>query len=86
MEPVSKSHRKTNVLISFVFADSEYMLPIDQAKNSGSIRFNGQDIPTVPVSSYVRALEITNILKEWILKGEFLLTEPQVMLPTIKRN
>lgn len=53
---------------------------------SGSIRFNGRDVPTVPVSSYVRALEIANILKEWILKGEFLLTEPQVMLPTVKRN
>jgi len=33
----------------------------------------------------VRALEIANILKDWITKGEFLLTEPQVMLPTVKR-
>jgi len=53
---------------------------------SGSIRVNGKDIPSVPLSSHVRALEIANILKGWIEKGEFLLTEPQVMLPTVKRS
>jgi uncharacterized protein (DUF39 family) len=35
------------------------------------------------LSSYVRALEIARILKGWIEKGEFLLTEPQEMLPTV---
>jgi uncharacterized protein (DUF39 family) len=49
---------------------------------SGTIRLNGQDIPTVPISSYVRALEIAHLLKTWIEKREFLLTEPQNMLPT----
>jgi uncharacterized protein (DUF39 family) len=53
---------------------------------SGTIKFNGQDVPTVPISSHVRALEIANILKDWIEKGEFLLTEPQVMIPTVKKN
>jgi uncharacterized protein (DUF39 family) len=53
---------------------------------SGTIRFNGQDIPAVPLSSYVRALEIARILKGWIEKGEFLLTEPQEMLPTVERK
>jgi len=53
---------------------------------SGSIRFNGKDVPTVPLSSHVRAQEIAGILKGWIEKGEFLLTEPQVMLPTAKRS
>lgn len=48
---------------------------------SGSIRFNGQEVPTAPLSSYVRALEIAHILKDWIEKGEFLLTEPQEPLP-----
>ncbi|MDY6971440.1 MAG: homocysteine biosynthesis protein [Thermodesulfobacteriota bacterium] len=49
---------------------------------SGVIRVNGQDVPTVPLSSYTRALEIARLLKGWIEKGEFLLTEPQEMLPT----
>lgn len=53
---------------------------------SGSIRFNGKDVPTVPVSSHIRALEIANVLKTWIEKGDFLLTEPQVMIPTVKKR
>lgn len=53
---------------------------------SGSIQFNGQDVPTVPLSSYVRALEISNLLKQWIEKGEFLLTAPQVNIPTVGRR
>ena len=52
---------------------------------SGSLKFRGQDIQTVPLSSHTRALEIAQILKEWIEKGQFLLTEPQVMLPTVER-
>lgn len=51
---------------------------------SGQIRFNGKDVPTVPISSHVRAVEIADILKTWIEKGNFFLTEPQVMLPTVK--
>jgi uncharacterized protein (DUF39 family) len=53
---------------------------------SGSISFNGQEVPTVPVSSYPRALEIARILKDWIKKGEFLLTEPEEMIPTASRR
>ena len=53
---------------------------------SGTIMFNGTEVPTVPVSSWVRAMEIAEILKTWIEKGQFLLTEGQVMLPTVKRN
>jgi len=48
---------------------------------SGAIRFNGQNIPTVPMTSYVRSREIAAILKEWIEKGEFYLTQPQDKLP-----
>ncbi len=47
---------------------------------SGTVRFNGQDIPTVPLSSYPRAVEISTILKKWIENGDFLLSEPQAML------
>jgi uncharacterized protein (DUF39 family) len=48
---------------------------------SGTIRFNGQEVSTAPVSSYTRALEIARALKDWIEQGEFLLAEPQELLP-----
>jgi uncharacterized protein (DUF39 family) len=49
---------------------------------SGSITLNGQSVPTVPLSSIVKARGIANTLKEWISKGEFLLGEPQMLLPS----
>ena len=49
---------------------------------SGFIRVNGQEIPSVPVSSHKRALEIADILKDWVEKGELLLTQPQETLPS----
>jgi len=48
---------------------------------SGSINVKGKKVPTVPLSSHVKAAEIANILKEWISKGKFLLGEPQFTLP-----
>ena len=48
---------------------------------SGTIKFNGREVPTVPLSSHIRALEIANILKDWIENGNFLLTQPHVLLP-----
>ena len=48
---------------------------------SGSIKFQGKDIPSVPLSSIVRAREIAETLKEWISKGEFELGKPQFTLP-----
>ncbi|MGA2225266.1 MAG: homocysteine biosynthesis protein [Syntrophobacteraceae bacterium] len=52
---------------------------------SGTIRVEGREIPTVPLSSYVRAKEIAEFLKSWIVKGEFILGEPQNMLPSVPR-
>jgi uncharacterized protein (DUF39 family) len=52
---------------------------------SGNKRNKDQDVPTVPLSSYVRALEIAQILKAWIEAGAFTLAEPQEMLPTAER-
>lgn len=49
---------------------------------SGHIKFRGEEVHTVPLSSIVRAREIAEILKEWILKGEFLIGEPQFTLPS----
>jgi uncharacterized protein (DUF39 family) len=48
---------------------------------SGTIAVNGESVPTVPLSSIVRAREIADILKGWIQKGRFLLGEPQMLLP-----
>jgi uncharacterized protein (DUF39 family) len=52
---------------------------------SGTIRVEGREIPTVPLSSYVRAKEIAEILRNWIEKGEFVLGEPQNMIPSVPR-
>ena len=48
---------------------------------SGTVSINGESIPTVPLSSVVRAREIAGILKEWIQGGSFLIGEPQMTLP-----
>jgi uncharacterized protein (DUF39 family) len=51
---------------------------------SGSIAVQGKDVRTAPLSSYSRAVEIATILKEWIQKGEFLLTEAVAPLPGVE--
>ncbi len=48
---------------------------------SGQIKLRGKEIPTASLSSYPRAVEIANVLKEWIKSGKFLLTEPVAPLP-----
>jgi uncharacterized protein (DUF39 family) len=49
---------------------------------SGSIQIKGRTIKTAPLSSYKKARQIASILKEWIVRGEFLLNEPAVPLPS----
>jgi uncharacterized protein (DUF39 family) len=49
---------------------------------SGSFRFNGREVQSVPLSSMPRAREIADILKSWIRAGKFFLGEPQHFLPT----
>jgi len=51
---------------------------------SGKIRVRGKNVPTASLSSYSRAVEITTTLKEWILSGKFLLTEPVAPLPGVE--
>ena len=48
---------------------------------SGTITIEGQEVPTVPLSSLVRAREIAQLLKSWIQAGQFLLGEPVELLP-----
>lgn len=49
---------------------------------SGLIEVNGQEVPSAPLSSYVKAKEIAETLKQWILKGDFTLGEPTQTLPS----
>ena len=51
---------------------------------SSRIVVQGKKVPTGSLSSYPRALEIANILKEWILSGEFQLAEPVAPLPGVE--
>jgi L-aspartate semialdehyde sulfurtransferase len=51
---------------------------------SGKIRIKGKEVPTASRSSYPKALEIANILKEWIKTGRFLLSEPVERLPAVE--
>jgi uncharacterized protein (DUF39 family) len=48
---------------------------------SGFIKLNDKEIPTVPLSSMVKAREIAATLKKKISQGKFLLGEPQFTLP-----
>ncbi|MFZ5642161.1 MAG: homocysteine biosynthesis protein [Bacillota bacterium] len=49
---------------------------------SGKITVNGREVHSAPLSSYPKAKEIAGILKDRILRGEFLLTEPVQLLPS----
>ncbi|WP_272698783.1 homocysteine biosynthesis protein [Desulfovibrio sp. Fe33] len=49
---------------------------------SGEITVNEKKTSTVPVTSHAMSLEVADKLKEWILKGEFLLTEKQEDIPS----
>lgn len=49
---------------------------------SGKINIDGKDVPTVPLSSVVKAREIAQILKKWISRKKFTLGEPQFTLPS----
>jgi uncharacterized protein (DUF39 family) len=49
---------------------------------SGTITIDGKQIITAPLSSYYKARQIANILKEWIESGRFILGESQQNLPS----
>ncbi|MDP3050736.1 MAG: homocysteine biosynthesis protein, partial [Eubacteriales bacterium] len=49
---------------------------------SGWVTIKGKEIPSAPLSSYSKAKEIAEILKDWIQGGKFELTVPVKTLPT----
>jgi len=66
--------RKPDVLTEVSYAELK----------NGTIKVQGQEVPTASLSSYPGAVEIAGVLKEWIKKGEFLLTEPVAPLPGVE--
>ena len=51
---------------------------------SGKITVRGKEVPTASLSSYSKAIEIARILKDWIQKGDFLLSEPVAPIPGVE--
>jgi uncharacterized protein (DUF39 family) len=49
---------------------------------TGEITVKGKKVPTAGLSSYVRAKEIAGILKDWIQRGDFFLTEYVQPIPS----
>ncbi len=49
---------------------------------SGQITIEGKKVTTTPLSSYPKARQIAEILKEWIKNGQFELTAPVLKLPS----
>jgi len=67
----------------YSFTRSDAISEVNYAQlKSGIITVDGKQVPVVPLSSYLRAKEIAGTLRDWIRKGEFLLGEPQHLLPT----
>jgi uncharacterized protein (DUF39 family) len=51
---------------------------------SGEIEVLGKKVPTASLSSYAKAREIAETLKDWLKRGEFFLTEPVAPLPGVE--
>jgi uncharacterized protein (DUF39 family) len=66
--------RKPDILGEVSYADLK----------SGEIKVQGKEVPTSSLSGYFKALEIANILKDWIKIGDFLLTDPVAPLPGVE--
>ncbi|NEO84554.1 MAG: hypothetical protein F6J87_09910 [Spirulina sp. SIO3F2] len=47
----------------------------------GSIQIEGQTVRTAPLASFYRADQVAELLKQWIVAGEFTLTEAVAPLP-----
>ncbi|MBM3142878.1 MAG: hypothetical protein FJ005_07520 [Chloroflexi bacterium] len=70
----SYPQRKPDILAEVSYAELK----------SGKVKVQGQEVPAASLSSYPGAVEIASILKQWIKKGEFLLTEPVAPLPGVE--
>ena len=53
---------------------------------SGWVEIKGRQVPTAPLSSLKMAREIAGELKNWIVSGNFILSEPVEKLPYRKER
>jgi uncharacterized protein (DUF39 family) len=53
-----------------------------QQLRSGTVEINGREVRTSSLSSYRKALDITQELKKWIEEGRFKLTRPVEDFPS----
>jgi len=53
---------------------------------TGKIKIKNKEVPTGGLSSYSKAREIADTLKEWIKSKKFFLTEPVAPLPGAENN
>jgi len=74
--------RITDYSHDYPFATGQTLGEVDYEQlKSGKILFRGKEIPTAPMSSYSKAKEIAETLKEWIVKKRFQLGEPVCLIP-----
>jgi L-aspartate semialdehyde sulfurtransferase len=67
--------------------DPDVVMEVSYADlKKGKVTLNDKEVPTASLSSYPRARQIAGILKEWIQKGDFLLTEAATSLPGIESD
>jgi len=50
----------------------------------GTVKLQGKKVPTGSLSSYSRAMKIAETLKDWIKRGQFLLSEAVAPLPGVE--
>lgn len=78
---ITNEHIETHI-VDYGIAEHPALVKVNYAQlQSGSIEFNEKQVRTAPLSSMLKAREIAQILKEWIMKKEFLLSEPVKMFP-----
>ncbi len=53
-----------------------------QDLKDGEVEIMGKKVTSIPMTSYSISLDCANALKKWIEKGDFLLSEPQELIPS----
>ncbi|MCK5379891.1 MAG: hypothetical protein KAJ81_00385 [Candidatus Latescibacteria bacterium] len=53
----------------------------DARLKTGKIVVRGKEVPAGGRSSYPKVVQIVNLIKEWIQRGKFLLSQPVAPIP-----